>query len=95
MFETINVIIVGAFLVAVGGFSLYTKQRINIENLEWAAKWVRSAVMGVEQMHKDVKGFAKYDLVVKFLESVGVKLPRKQLEILIEKAVFEMNQNKA
>lgn len=74
----------------------YLKQKTTKEQRDNVKFWVKVAVTAAEQIYKE-KGQGKFkkEYVVEFLNSKGIKITPKQLDILIEAAVFELNKAKA
>lgn len=77
--------IVGTFLIPYIRTKTTKEQRENIYTI------VKFAVQAAEQIfNKGGQGIEKYDYVVKYIKSLGIKVEEKDLKILIESAVKEL-----
>lgn len=71
----------------------YIKTKINKEQREDILFWVKIAVNAAEQMvEAGIITVPKKSYVINFLQEKGIDITEKELDILIEAAVYEMNQ---
>ena len=69
------------------------RARLGDQQLAVVKEWVNIAVHAAEQIfHAGGQGAEKKQYVVDFLNSKGLKISNKELDKLIEAAVFEMNK---
>lgn len=96
--EIINTVIV-ALTVLIGWTTkhvvVYLKEKGIVTKLDKNKALVRIAVDAVEQTYKTLHGKEKLNLakieVLKLAKSKGIKISEKELDLLIESAVKEMN----
>lgn len=71
----------------------YLKQRTTKEQQDSIEYWIRVAVEGAEQIFTEPNsGAKKKEYVLNFInDKFKLKLSKEQLDLLIEKLVFEMN----
>ena len=70
----------------------FIKSKTTKEQRENIFFWVKVAVGAAEQIfNKKGQGIQKKDYVIKFLTSKGIDITRKELDVLIEAAVKELN----
>lgn len=80
-------------LIGAGYLITYLQKKIGAENLSKYYAWVNIAVNAVEQMIGPGQGELKKQEVIKFItEKLGNKISEKDLNILIEAAVAEINK---
>lgn len=73
----------------------YIKERTTKDQMENLMFWVKIAVGAAEQIYKDKgQGALKKEYVIKFLHDKGIKITEEQIDLLIEAAVFELNNFK-
>ncbi len=71
----------------------YFKAKTTEKQRENIYFWVRVAVGAAEQIYKEKgQGAFKKEYALNFLNGKGIEITEQQLDILIEAAVFEMNQ---
>lgn len=69
----------------------YIKGKVTADKLQKAVFWAKLAVEAAEKIFKESgMGKAKKEYVMEFLNSKGLKLDEKELDIVIESAVLEM-----
>lgn len=69
------------------------KQKTTKEQRENIYFWVTVAVQAAEQIYKEKsQGKLKKEYVIEFLSQKGVDITMKELDVLIEAAVKELNQ---
>ena len=96
----IIVLLIPVLGVIITGFVVpFVKAKIDAETLNKIIKWTGYAVKGAEMIYKESgQGVLKKDYVIRFLCNMfnknKVVITNEQLEILIESAVQELNQNK-
>ena len=92
--------LISIIFVLIGTFGAYfliplLKSRLSAEELENIAFWVSVAVNAAEQIFTGSgQGEDKKQHVINFLNSKAIRITKEQLDMLIEAAVFEMNQLK-
>lgn len=69
----------------------FIKSKTTIEQQKNIEFWVEIAVNAAEQIFGSGLGEKKKQYVIDFLNSKGINITEKELDILIEAAVFEMN----
>ena len=78
--------LIGTLLVPYIRSKTTAEQRKNVYTI------IKFAVQAAEQIfNKGGQGVEKYDYVVKYVKSLGIKIEEKDLKILIESAVKELN----
>lgn len=82
--------LIGAFLVPL------IRTKTTKEQREFAEKVVREAVRAAEQIFNlQGQGIEKYDFVIKYIKAeFKLSLSEKEIKVLIEAAVNELNENK-
>ena len=71
----------------------YIKKKNTAQDFERIKKWVNVSVAAAQQLYKVIGGdFDRKQYVVEFLKAMGVTLSNEQINVLIEAAVFELNQ---
>jgi len=70
----------------------FMKERTTKEQRENLMFWVRVAVQAAEQIYNErSQGAFKKEYVINFLSQKGIVVNEGQIDILIEAAVFELN----
>jgi len=70
----------------------FMKERTTKEQRENLMFWVRVAVQAAEQIYNEKsEGALKKEYVINFLSQKGIVVAEGQIDILIEAAVFELN----
>jgi len=70
----------------------FMKERTTKEQRENLMFWVRVAVQAAEQIYNEKsEGALKKEYVINFLSQKGIVVTEGQIDILIEAAVFELN----
>lgn len=82
--------LIGAFLVPL------IRTKTTKEQREFAEKVIREAVRAAEQIFNlQGQGTEKYDFVIKYIKAeFKLSLSEKEIKVLIEAAVNELNENK-
>lgn len=82
--------LIGAFLVPL------IRTKTTKEQREFAEKVIREAVRAAEQIFNlQGQGIEKYDFVIKYIKAeFKLSLSEKEIKVLIEAAVNELNENK-
>jgi len=98
--EIVNLVILivsGLMGIASGYVTSYLKKKGVVAQLEGNKEIVRIVVNAVDQMYKNLKGEEKLDLakleVLKMAKSKGLNISEKELDLLIESTVKEMNKS--
>lgn len=85
-------------LIVIGGLLVpYAKVKLGQEKYQQILTTVGIAVAAAEQIYKAMpkgpeKNILRYDFVVDYLSSKGIKLTEQELKTLIEGAVLELNE---
>lgn len=92
---TIVIALIGAIVTYI--ITPYIKQKTSKEQREIILFWVRFAVNGAEQMDQaGIIDTPKKQFVIKYVKDIlnkkGITITEEQLDILIEAAVYEINQ---
>lgn len=87
---TIIIALIGAIITYI--VVPFLKQKTTKEQREDILFWVKFAVKAAEQMKEaGIIAVPKKEYVINFLREIGISITDKELDILIEAAVFEMN----
>lgn len=71
----------------------WIKTKVSAEELAEIIKWVKIAVQAAEMIYKESgMGEAKKAYVKTFLEDKGIKYDERQIDSMIESAVFELKE---
>lgn len=69
----------------------YIKKNLTKQERDNLAYWVEVAVLAAEGMFTNTKlGKEKYEYVINFLHSKGLKFNEDEVKVLIESAVYEL-----
>jgi len=87
---TIAIALLGAIITYI--VIPFMKERTTKEQRENLMFWVRVAVQAAEQIYNEKsEGALKKEYVINFLSQKGIVVTEGQIDILIEAAVFELN----
>jgi len=87
---TIAIALLGAIITYI--VIPFMKERTTKEQRENLMFWVRVAVQAAEQIYNEKsQGALKKEYVINFLSQKGIVVTEGQIDILIEAAVFELN----
>lgn len=99
--NTNAVIEIGTIIIALIGAVItyivvpYIKSKTTAEQYKNIEFWVKFAVKAAEQIfNQPGMGQKKKEYVIKFLNDKGIEITRKELDVLIEAAVQELNLSK-
>lgn len=95
----ITVIVALIFLACFVVFRVYIvpilKEKYGEAQLDNIYRWVKIAVGAMEQIYRESgMGEKKKNEVLAFLRKIGITLDYDELNFLIEKAVYEINEGK-
>lgn len=96
LFYLVRAAVFAAVTIAVRYFVPWIKEKIEATKYAWITKWIANAVRAMEQtMRKSGTGPERKVEVVKFIKKLLVKknlsITDEQLDLLIEAAVWAMN----
>lgn len=98
LFTIVQVIVIICFILFVRFVIPLLKEKLNQKQYEQIKTLVNDAVFAVEQLIGAGKGSEKKEEVITFvmnyIAAKGINITRKQVDILIESAVFVMNREK-
>lgn len=98
LFTIVQVIVIICSILLVRFVIPLLKEKLNQKQYEQIKTLVNDAVFAVEQLIGAGKGSEKKEEVITFvmnyIAAKGINITRKQVDILIESAVFVMNREK-
>lgn len=98
LFTIVQVIVIICSILFVRFVIPLLKEKLNQKQYEQIKTLVNDAVFAVEQLIGAGKGSEKKEEVITFvmnyIAAKGINITRKQVDILIESAVFVMNREK-
>lgn len=99
LFEVVKFVLIVAVMVIVRYLVPYIKERLELSKLSWLNEWVDKAVYAAEQtVTGEGSGSERKVIVVDFIKSMLIKknisISDKQIDNLIEAAVYAMKQGK-